>query len=128
MTADEAIIYEHYSIRAAARALANPPGDMQTNRQSAIQIEIAWTAKDIGVLPHTMVAKLKQWMRWVEAQTGVKQLAPRFIGGDAFGRGIAARMSAQEWNSFIGWCRHQHVPENDHWDPGMIDMQRLFAP
>lgn len=128
MTSDKAVIYQHYSINVAARALANPPGGVQTNRQSSIQIEIAWTAKDIGHLPDIMVAKLKRWMRWVEAQTGIKQVAPKFFGSEAYGHGSAARMSAEEWNSFNDWCGHQHVPENDHWDPGKIDMQRLFAP
>lgn len=122
----EAKIYQHYSIKVAARALVNLPGGVETNRRSAIQIEIAWTAADIANLPAPMMLKLKDWMRWVEQQCGVKQHAPTFHGPEAYGHGSIARMSADEWNGFDGWCGHQHVPENDHWDPGKIAIATLF--
>ena len=35
-------------------------------------------------------------------------------------------MSNSEWMAFSGWCGHQHVPENDHWDPGRINISRLL--
>jgi len=120
-------MFQHYSIKVAARALANPPGGVETNRRSAIQVEIAWTAADIASLPAGMIAKHKKWMRWVEQQTGVQQHAPKFFGEEAFGHSGPARLSAEEWNAFDGWCGHQHVPENEHWDPGKIDMARLLA-
>src|SRR5262249_3034802 len=28
------------------------------------------------------------------------------------------RMKPDEWKMFSGWCGHQHVPNNDHTDPG----------
>ena len=52
-------MFQHYSIKVAARALANPPGGVETNRRSAIQVEIAWTAADIASLPAGMIAKLR---------------------------------------------------------------------
>ena len=27
-------------------------------------------------------------------------------------------LSFEAWNAFTGWCAHQHVPENTHWDIG----------
>ena len=35
-------------------------------------------------------------------------------------------MTNDEWNDFDGWCGHQHVPENEHWDPGKLDIGRLL--
>jgi hypothetical protein len=124
-----AVMYQHYSIKVASRALANPPGGVETNRRSAIQIEIAWTAEKIDELPDVMVEKLKSWMRWVELQTGAVRKAPKFFGSaQAYGTGSSTRMSGMEWDAFDGWCGHQHVPENSHWDPGVIDINRLLAP
>jgi hypothetical protein len=35
------------------------------------------------------------------------------------------RLSAGEFEAFNGWLGHQHFPENDHWDPGGIDADRI---
>ncbi|HEY6222818.1 MAG TPA: hypothetical protein VIW26_03470, partial [Gemmatimonadales bacterium] len=37
------------------------------------------------------------------------------------------RFTAAAWLAFDGWCGHQHVPNNDHGDPGAIDIARLLA-
>lgn len=126
MMGSDAKIYQHYPITVAARALENRAGGVETNRRSAIQIEIAWTAADIANLPFAIVMRLWDWMRWVETQTGVKQwVHPTFRGQEASGLHSQFRMSHSDWNSFDGWCGHQHVPENTHWDPGKIDIDQL---
>lgn len=35
------------------------------------------------------------------------------------------RLSAAQFEAFNGWLGHQHFPENDHWDPGGIDADRV---
>ena len=119
-------MYQHYPIDRSARALEHK-GSIQTNRRSAIQIEIAWRAEEIAALPNDYVAKLRDWMRWVEAQTGVKRTAPVFLGEEASGEHSPSRMTGDQWHDFNGWCGHQHVPENEHWDPGPVDIARLLA-
>lgn len=37
------------------------------------------------------------------------------------------RMSDAKWKKFNGICGHQHVPNNDHWDPGALDITRLVS-
>jgi hypothetical protein len=37
------------------------------------------------------------------------------------------RMSVDEWNRFAGWCGHQHVPGETHWDPGAIDIDAILS-
>jgi hypothetical protein len=99
---------------------------VETNRRSAIQIEIAWIAAEIDKLPFAMIQKLWDWMRWVEVQTDVKQWISRdFLGQEARGYDSPSRMTDDEWNAFNGWCGHQHVPENFHWDPGKLDINAL---
>jgi hypothetical protein len=38
------------------------------------------------------------------------------------------RINVGQWAGFSGWCGHQHVPVNGHWDPGAIDIDRLLKP
>jgi hypothetical protein len=117
--------YQHFPMTVAARALEHT-GAVETNRRSAIQIEIAWTAADIDNLPFAMIQKLWDWMRWVEDQADIKRwLTPEFLGLEARGYKSPSRMSDADWIAFNGWCGHQHVPGNFHWDPGKIDIDAL---
>ena len=123
-------VYQHYSINVAARALANPTrqvDDVQTNRLAAIQIEICWYAAQIQSLPVEIKDALRALMRWIETEAGIQRVSPEFFGDEAYGEGGVARMSTQKWLQFNGWCGHQHVPENVHWDPGLIDIGYLLT-
>ena len=120
-------MWQHYPITFSSRALENRDGGVQTNRQGAIQIEICWKAAEIATLPDPMVALLKDWMRWVEDQADVKRHSPDFLDDSGYGVGSPSRMTFDKWNAFDGWCGHQHVPENMHWDPGKIDIARLLT-
>lgn len=120
-------VYQHYQMDVAARALANPAGGVQTNRRNAIQIEIAWTAEDIENLPSEMKDALRDLITWISAQAGIAKTHPQFYGDEAYGLHSISRMSAGVWNSFNGWCGHQHVPENEHWDPGEIDIAYILS-
>lgn len=121
------VIYQHIPIDRAARALANPGGGVQTNRARAIQVEIVGKAAESASMSPRLVQALSEWMRWVEGQTGILREAPLdFRGSDAFGTSSRSRMSAAAWNDFNGWCGHQHVPENSHWDPGRIRIEDLL--
>ncbi len=126
MIGDRAHTFQHFSIKTASRALKNKAGGVQTNRQSAIQIEIAWTAEDIGNLPADVYAELQALIGWINAECQISTAYPPFFDDAGYGYGSVSRMSAAEWQSFNGWCGHQHVPENLHWDPGLIDIDRAL--
>jgi hypothetical protein len=120
-------IYQHFPISRAARALENHKAGVETNRRSAIQIEIAWKAAEVADLPVAMLGRLWDWMGWVQHQTDIKSIAPAFGGPEAAGTASPTRMSGADWDAFNGWCGHQHVPENAHWDPGKLDISsKLF--
>jgi len=120
-------LWQHYDTDRAARALENRPGGSQTNRQNAIQIEIVWRAAQINDMPVFMWVALHGWMRWCEEHHDIQPFCPRFGGSDQYGRGNELEISHKDWKGFNGWCGHQHVPENSHWDPGAISPEALDA-
>ena len=110
-------IFQHVDTGLAARSLKNPPGGVETNRDSAVQIEVvgfAGSAKDVTTL--RSVAKL---CRWIENEHGVPQKWPNgklrvsTNGRDPGGH----NRSAANWDAETGHYGHSQVPENDHWDP-----------
>jgi hypothetical protein len=118
-------VYQHIGIDVSARALQNRSGGVETNRDSAIQIEVVgWASKPDWPLPQ--VAAMILLMRWIEAQTGIKPEGPTFGDSKQYGLRNPLEFMPQDWDDFNGWCGHQHVPENDHWDPGAINLSNLL--
>src|SRR5262245_3359274 len=73
-TVDATTIYQHVDTAEGARSLRNDVGGVQTNRDSAMQIELvgfAHAAKDRQALVN--VARL---CRWIEATHGVSKVWP----------------------------------------------------
>ncbi|HEX8401993.1 MAG TPA: N-acetylmuramoyl-L-alanine amidase [Allosphingosinicella sp.] len=116
-TVDQTKVYQHIDTGVGARALRNAPGGVQTNRDSAVQIEVvgfAGSAKKPQTLKN--VARL---CRWIEATHNVPRVwpsgppkAPR-NGGDPGGHNRAS----VNWDTKSGHFGHSQVPENTHWDP-----------
>lgn len=113
----------------AARGLRHPKGTVDTNRMgdACIQVAIVGYAKDAAGWPDILMDSLAQFMRWAEGASGIRPYAPTFQGSEAYGLGGVGRMSVDEWKRFDGWCGHQDVPYQTHWDPGKIDVGRLFG-
>ena len=118
-------VYQHVALDRASRSLQNQSGGVETNRQGAIQIEVVGRAASPN-WPLAQVAALILLMRWIEAQTGIKPYGPEFGSNQQYGLRNPLEFSPAEWNDFNGWCGHQHVPENSHWDPGAITLANLL--
>ncbi len=118
--------WQHVDIDRSSSALVNIIGGVETNRLSAIQIEvIGFAAKPDW--SDQLIDAVRDLMTWIEANTGIQPWAPPLWGGnDAYGVNTRYRMSPSSWLDFDGWCGHQHVPENEHWDPGRISIDRLL--
>jgi hypothetical protein len=130
---------QHTSFATAARALRNESGGVQTNRDSVLQVEIvAYSAESmvdkygggrvkVSELTEENLADLREFLYWAHEHFGV---ALRWPGkraesyGEANGSGF--RMSLSQWEQYDGVCGHQHVPENDHWDPGALNWAALM--
>jgi len=149
--------YQHYDVDESARALANKLGGVSTNTANAFQIELVGTCdpktRDAWVraghkqdadfifwpkAPEWALAEVAWLVRWLHEQHSVPLTCVRdwlAYGVDARRPGVVpasygaspARMTFGEWQAFKGWCGHQHVPENDHGDPGSMDFARVIA-
>jgi hypothetical protein len=135
--------HQHFDVDESARALVNRSGGVETNTANAFQIELVgtcdpsthgkWTAQGIDHIywPEPLdwaVRDLAWLMRWLYDQHGIPltgvstwKAYPASYGS------TSVRMSFAEWTSFRGWAGHQHVPENDHGDPGALPFARILA-
>ncbi|MEV5659788.1 hypothetical protein [Streptomyces flaveolus] len=149
--------YQHYDVDESARALANKLGGVETNTANAFQIELVGTCdpktRDTWVrsgykqnvdfvywpeAPDWALAEIAWLVRWLNVNHGIPLTCVKnwlAYGKDSRRPGVTpasygaspARMSMSAWRSFTGWCGHQHVPENDHGDPGSMDFARVIA-
>lgn len=115
-TVAEEVIYQHLDTSIACSALMNLAGGVETNRLSAIQLELvghAGRAKSPKALKN--VARL---CRWLEEQHNIPPAwpngPPRFGSSDPGGH----NRSVANWVSKAGHYGHSQTPENRHWDPG----------
>jgi hypothetical protein len=146
--------YQHYDVDESARALANKLGGVETNTANVFQIELVgtcddskkttWSGKRAGVdylhwptAPDWALAEVAWLVRWLHDYHAVPLTCVSnwlAYGKDSRRPGITpasygaspARMSQSAWRSFKGWCGHQHVPENDHGDPGSMNFARVI--
>jgi hypothetical protein len=135
--------YQHFDFDVSSRALRNLSGGVETNTLNVCQVEIVGTcdpsthAKWLrSGIPHLYTPELPDWAirdlaafaRWAHEQHGV----PLTSGvqfktyPDSYGAN-GVRMSGTDWNRFTGHCGHQHVPENDHGDPGLFPIYSILA-
>ncbi len=127
-TVDGSTIYQHVDTGTAARALRNAAGGAQTNRLSAIQIEVVGFAG--GPKDKKTLTNLARLCRWIETQHAVPKTwpngypkPPTAAGGDPGGHD----RSAAKWTGKGGHYGHCHVPENSHWDPAYTKVEADFV-
>lgn len=122
---------QHYPLSTSARALAHPKGTPETNRAGAIQIEIVGYASDSPGWPEQHLDWLgREVVGPIRAARPFPLTYPQFVGpesGTIASARAPQRFTEAEWAQFSGVCGHQHVPFNDHWDPGRLDVARIVA-
>lgn len=120
-------VWQHVPLDMGSSALKHPEGTVDTNLQSAIQIEaVAMAAQPAWA--SGLVAGVGELMAWIGQQCSVQATAPTFKAYPASG-GVAngVRFTPEQWTPFNGVCGHQHVPNNDHGDPGAIAIATLLS-
>lgn len=142
--------YQHFDFDVSSRALVNRPGGVETNTANAVQVELVgtcderhdttWDGKRAGVdylfwpdAPDWALAALGAFVKWAHDRHGVRPRSPLVwkpykkgqVGGSYGANGV--RLTGAQWNAYYGWLGHQHVPENDHGDPGNIDFAKVLA-
>ena len=64
---------------------------------------------------------------WLETEWFIPATFPLAQGmGSEYGYKKPLEMTRSEWLMFRGWCAHQHVPENTHWDIGTEPVSDIF--
>lgn len=113
----------------AAWALQRPSGTVHTNRLHAIQVELWGFARDMGTAPASVIDWLaRRLLAPVARLVPINLSNVRPTGGNkCYGKRSACRMTPDEWRAFDGVCGHQHVPNNSHWDPGLLDLAGIAA-
>lgn len=135
--------YQHFDVDESARALVNAPGGVQTNTANVFQIELTgtcdpaaharWTRAGVQHIywpepPDWAIRDLAWLMRWLADNHNIPLAGmPEWLPYPASYGNSRVRMSFDRWRSFTGWCGHQHVPENDHGDPGALPFARILA-
>jgi len=135
--------YQHFDFDVSSRALRNLTGGVETNTLNVGQVEIVGTCDPTthakwarSGIQHLYMAELPDWAirdlaafaKWANTNHGVPlssgltfKAYPSSYGGNG------VRMNGTQWNNFTGHCGHQHVPENDHGDPGAFPMAAILA-
>jgi hypothetical protein len=135
--------YQHFDFDISARALVNKAGGVETNTLNACQVEIVGTCDptthakwDRAGYSHLYTPELPDWVigdlaafaKWANANHGVPLSSGLSFKAYPSSYGSSSvRMSNSAWLAFQGHCGHQHVPENDHGDPGALPMADILT-
>jgi hypothetical protein len=122
-TVDDMTIYQHVDTDLAASALRHPTGTTETNRSSAVQIELvgfAGRAKRPASLEN-----LARLCRWIEETHNVPREWPNGHPKPAInGRDPGNHNRNEEnWVNKGGHYGHSQVPNNVHWDPAYTELE-----
>jgi hypothetical protein len=130
LDADREVLWQHVPFNRPARALKNASGGVQTNRYRVIQLEIIGRAAESPGWSQVKLQRIGHLLARVRELCRFRLEAPYpFLGPEAgflAGPNAKQRMSFAQWYRFDAICGHQHAPENDHWDPGAVNVQAII--
>lgn len=129
---DEAIQLLPYT--ATGKALRNLPGGVETNRRDVdgdgladvVQVELVGYAARVADYDDAWYRNLREFLTRRCAELDIPYRFPRRFATD-YADAATVRCRPDEWldPALAGIVGHCHAPENDHWDPGPLDLGRL---
>lgn len=139
----------HFPDEMSARALMNQAGGVETNTANAVQVELVGTCDPKRAKSWNGDGRYlagTHYIYWPAAPDWAKRDVAAFLKDmntrhrvalagptswlpypKSYGSAGGQRMTHAQWREFYGWCGHQHVPENDHGDPGALDFAGILA-
>lgn len=121
------------SLLHSAKSLRNLAGGVETNRDQVYQIEIVGSWVESPNIPDAGLRFIGECIAeiWLAVGGAFKlQLGYKPLVGpeDGYTARVNApqRYSAKEWDNFNGTAGHCNAPENEHTDPGKLNMGRIF--
>jgi hypothetical protein len=116
---------QYFPLDRSARALRNDAATgRRTNGHGVVNIQI-----EVCAMPDGFTNDWKPGPNWLALLRAIRSWGIP----DLWPAGRLARHGSdnvdRSWDSYAkaGWFGHCNVPGNDHWDPGPIDQQALFA-
>jgi hypothetical protein len=121
---------QHIPVNRGGYALWNEDAD----DSRCIQVEIVGFAEDA----HTWPDEVLRWLgeevaRPLHEYAGVPYTVvwKGFKAAHQVNYALASassplRLTQAELDAFSGWLGHQHIPGDEHWDPGGLDVQRIL--
>lgn len=127
----------HFPANMSARALQNDDGGVQTNRDRLIQVEIVGTCDPaakrritpfIPELPEWALRELAKlvvfgWREWAIPMSAGVDFVPYPA---SYGEHAPQRLHGKRFDDYRGHMGHEHVDENDHGDPGNLNMSAIL--
>ncbi|MFF5206606.1 hemopexin repeat-containing protein [Streptosporangium sp. NPDC000396] len=119
-------VVQHYSLNAGARALSDRA--TAENAARCVQIEIVGFAAQTPSWAPEQLAFIREVIRDIESLVPIPRQSSRtFLDAAGVSSKPGNRMSVEEWKRYSGWCGHQHVPGESHWDPGALDIAAVLG-
>lgn len=111
----------HLNLNVAARSLANNINDgFQVGRANVLQIEIVGFSAEAQNISQSDL----DWI--AECFNEIRQ-AQSFPLNHLDFKVPATRLSDRDWVNYAGIVGHQHAPDNDHWDPGDLNIEYIVS-
>lgn len=117
-------VNQHIDTSVPARSLRNARGGVETNRESAIQIEAVGFSGES--MDDPTLNNLVDLLVWIGHEHAVPWVWPegRPPTSSQLGYGIdTGERHAAIWAGLGGHYGHSQVPENTHWDPAYTDRE-----
>ena len=128
---------QHYRLDRSSRALMNPPGGVNTNSTQVVQVEMIGTCDRSGPkgalywpdAPDWALRGIADFLAFMHKEWAVPLTSPvpGWLPYPASYGNSRVRLSGAAWLAFRGVLGHEHVAENDHGDPGDLNIVRLLA-
>lgn len=143
-------VYQHFGVDTSSRALVNLYGGVETNTMNVVQFELvgtcderhksSWGSLKAGVdyifwpdAPDWLLNEVGKVFGWHNLHHGIKlqssvSWAPYNKGqvGGSYGKNNGVRLTGTQWVEYYGILGHQHAPENEHGDPGNINIKKII--
>lgn len=123
------LVHRHLPHTVGGYALADTAGGIRPNRagDAVLQVELVGHAAQLSQ-EYTDADWI--WLGATLAELGEDAGVPwkwghPFLPYPASYGATTARLNADEYVKYSGWLGHMHVPENDHGDPGVLNLQLM---
>jgi hypothetical protein len=115
-------LWQHIAVNQAAKALRGSSfAGIATNLAHAIQVEIIGFAGESDNWPDSHYARLRNLAAWIEDECDVASTESVTFESRVH------PMSRESWRAYKGHCGHQHIPGQDHWDPGLFKVAKVLS-